>query len=344
MVDRMHDLAASLDARSLHLILMPTEACNFRCTYCYEDFKHGRMAPEIVRGVKRHLTQRAPDLQMLSLTWFGGEPLLTLDIVASIMRHAARLTARHPMLQVNSNMTTNGYLLDRAVLDRLLELGVRSFQVSLDGGRTAHDQTRLRADGGATFDRVWGNLVAMRTHAGEFDVVVRVHVHRGNVGEIESFVEEYARDLRGDARFVLFPKPVAPLGGPNDGTFPFLERAAAEDIARDIVRRARALGLEAVEAEHLQPICYAARGNSFLVRADGRLGKCTVALDHPTNQVGRLHPTGYMEVASDRVLPWMRGLWSGDAGEQGCPKRGLADGPTPSAETRPITLRIAERN
>ena len=344
MVDFRHEIAASLDGRSLHLILMPTEACNFRCTYCYEDFKHGRMAPEIVRGVKRHLTRRAPELQRLALTWFGGEPLLTLDIVESIMRHAAKLAARHPALSVTSNMTTNGYLLDPVVLDRLLELGVRSFQVSLDGGRTAHDQTRRRADGGATFDRVWGNLVAMRAHSGEFDVVVRVHVHRSNVDEIEAFVDEYARDLGGDARFVLFPKPVSPLGGPNDMTFPFLERAAAEDIARDVVRRVRARGLKAVEAEHLQPICYATRGNSFLVRADGRLGKCTVALDHPTNQVGRLHPTGRVEVAADRVLPWMRGLWSGDAGEQGCPKRGLADGPLPNAEPRPVQLRLTNGN
>jgi len=344
VVDLTQEIAASLDGRSLHLILMPTEACNFRCTYCYEDFKHGRMAPEIVRGVKRHMTRRAPDLQRLALTWFGGEPLLTLDIVEGIMLHAAKLARQHPELSVTSNMTTNGYLLDHDVLDRLLELGVRSFQVSLDGGRAAHDQTRRRADGGATFDRVWGNLVAMRAHSGKFDVVVRVHVHRGNVDEIESFVEQYARDLGGDRRFVLFPKPVSPLGGPNDTTFPFLERAAADEMARDVVRRARARGLQAVEAEHLQPICYATRGNSFLVRADGRLGKCTVALDHPTNQVGRLYPSGRVDVTTELVLPWMRGLWSGDTGEQGCPKRGLADDLAPAAGSRPVQLRLTNRN
>ena len=30
-------------------------------------------------------------------------------------------------------------------------------------------------------------------------------------------------------------------------------------------------------------VCYAARGNSYVVRADGRLNKCTVALEHPNN-------------------------------------------------------------
>src|SRR5688572_26691637 len=30
-------------ARSLQLILMPTEECNFRCVYCYESFARGTM-------------------------------------------------------------------------------------------------------------------------------------------------------------------------------------------------------------------------------------------------------------------------------------------------------------
>lgn len=28
--------------RNLRLIIMPTEQCNFRCRYCYEDFKLGK--------------------------------------------------------------------------------------------------------------------------------------------------------------------------------------------------------------------------------------------------------------------------------------------------------------
>ena len=35
-------IADALTTRRLHLILLPTEQCNFRCKYCYEDFQHGR--------------------------------------------------------------------------------------------------------------------------------------------------------------------------------------------------------------------------------------------------------------------------------------------------------------
>ncbi|PJJ00771.1 hypothetical protein BX264_1060 [Streptomyces sp. 2333.5] len=44
------ELVAALTDRTLHLIILPTEQCNFRCTYCYEDFSVGRMGPETVQG------------------------------------------------------------------------------------------------------------------------------------------------------------------------------------------------------------------------------------------------------------------------------------------------------
>ena len=41
-------LASCLSNRRLELIVMPTEQCNFRCIYCYEDFRMGRMNSDTV--------------------------------------------------------------------------------------------------------------------------------------------------------------------------------------------------------------------------------------------------------------------------------------------------------
>ena len=59
----------------LDLILLASEDCNFRCTYCYEDFKRGTMLPSVREGIKRFVEKRAPQLQNLTIGWFGGEPL-----------------------------------------------------------------------------------------------------------------------------------------------------------------------------------------------------------------------------------------------------------------------------
>ncbi len=110
----------------LHLILMPTEKCNFRCVYCYEDFEHGRMSRPVVQGLRRLLEGRAPNLDSLTIQWFGGEPLLELPIIEEVQGHVRRLTREHTDLRVKAGMTTNGFLLSGELLARVGELGGRS--------------------------------------------------------------------------------------------------------------------------------------------------------------------------------------------------------------------------
>src|SRR6266851_4736219 len=77
----------SFDPGQLSLILLPTERCNFRCTYCYEKFKQGGMRNEVVQGVKSLLSRRIPTLHTLNISWFGGEPLLSLPIIEDLSHH-----------------------------------------------------------------------------------------------------------------------------------------------------------------------------------------------------------------------------------------------------------------
>lgn len=326
MNDRAAGLGRCLASNRLNLILMPTERCNFRCTYCYEDFARGRMGPAVVRGIKNLLARRAPELDVLSLAWFGGEPLLAADIVEDIQSHALSLALQHPRMSFLGSMTTNAFLLDRKRWARLLDLGVRWYQVSLDGPRDLHDRKRVTAAGHGTFDRIWRNLLAARDLDGEFEIVVRVHVDRENLEAIPGLLERCREAFGNDPRFRIFVRPLSRLGGPGDGKLGVLAPEQEGKIMMRIRRDAGALGLRQYrpEAEGGQA-CYAAAANSFVVRADGTLGKCTVALSHPENQVGRLHEDGRMDLDVTKMKRWMRGLWSGDAQELGCPKRGYAD-------------------
>src|SRR5258708_7739425 len=140
---------------------MPTEACNFRCFYCYEDFLVGRMAPSVVRGLERLLEARAPTLEHLTLSWFGGEPLLERDLVLGLLAHVAHLRELHPRMQLESDITTNAWHLDRPLFDRLLALGVTTWQISFARPKGVHDLRRRRAHGRGTFRRTWRNVSAL---------------------------------------------------------------------------------------------------------------------------------------------------------------------------------------
>jgi uncharacterized protein len=318
-------LLAGLSADYLHLILMPTEACNFRCAYCYEDFALGRMSAEVERSVLRLLTRRAPQLGQLDLSWFGGEPLLATGVVERVLRHVRGLARRHPGLRVRSDMTTNGFTLNPALFRRLLRLGLGRFQIALDGPKEHHDQVRTRGNGVGTFDRIWSNLEAIRREPGPFRITVRLHLSGANHRELPAFFDAYQEALGGDARFGLFLRPLSRWGGPRDEELPFLDRADRQEILAGLEREALARGIRLERPGVEDPVCYAARPWSFVVRSDGRLGKCTLALDHPMNQVGRLLPDGQIQIELERLRGWSRGLWTGDLEEQRCPMRGYAD-------------------
>ena len=69
------ELVTAFRSDSLHLILLPTERCNFRCAYCYEDFAIGRMRPETVLAIKRLIDRRLEDLPIAFriVVWRGAD-------------------------------------------------------------------------------------------------------------------------------------------------------------------------------------------------------------------------------------------------------------------------------
>lgn len=314
-------LPTCLASDRLYLILLPTEACNLRCTYCFEDFSGGRMAPEVVAGVKRLLERRAPDLRALTLSWFGGEPLLARDLVEDVLAHARNLLGRHPRVDFSSDMTTNGYLLSRETFEGLVGLGVSSWYVTFDGPRPRHDARRVRPDGGGTFERIWRNVEALRDVAGDFEVVLRLHVDEENREDMPGFVATCRETFGGDPRFRLAVRRLARLGGSGDAELPVLGGPSADSVEASL--REQAAG---AQEEKLQA-CYAGWANSFIVRADGSLNKCSVAQAHPNNRVGVLREDGRLELDTPLMLRWMRGLRSGSGDELECPMIGLADGP-----------------
>jgi uncharacterized protein len=57
----------------------------------------------------------------------------------------------------------------------------------------------------------------------------------------------------------------------------------------------------------------------MLSRANGRIGKCTVAFSDARNDLRYLSPDGNVVVNNQKLQRWMRGLASLDVGETGCP-------------------------
>lgn len=316
-------IATAISDRSLHIIIMPTEACNFRCIYCYESFKIGKMRWPVVEGIKNLVRARVPELDFLAISWFGGEPLLALDVMAAISKHMIGLTHSYPTLRYQADITTNAYLLEPDVFRKLLGWNIRRYQISFDGPKELHDRKRVLANGRGTFDKLWENLKNMRSIHDYFTVTVRVHLDRDNLPHIPEFLAEFKRDFENDSRFKLFLRELSRLESPGPTELNIFEEDeflhAIESIRS--IAETQNIRFEIHERKHhvCYAACYAAKLNSFVIRASGAISKCTVALDTNLNCVGRINEDGTLTLDKGKVLRWARGLESGDATELACP-------------------------
>jgi uncharacterized protein len=320
-----------------HLTILPTEQCNFRCTYCYEEFEIGKMTCEVVEAVKRLLQRRIPSLRQLIISWFGGEPLIALDVIQDIGTFAHELAKRIPELKYSGSMTTNGYGLNISTAQRLHAMNITDYQVSLDGPEHIHDQSRIQIGGKGTFKRIWQNLLEIRNSSLPISVLLRVHITGLSLPLMPEFLRQLRDDFLQDSRFRILLKPVGRWGGPYDEQISVIKEADQAGVLDRLMNGALA-GLRANAFYKSDTSCYAARPNSLVIRANGDVGKCTVALADPANRIGRLLPDGTLRIDNELLRPWLRGWADGNTNELECPLMGLPRNTEP-----PVLFQIGVR-
>ncbi|MFZ2315780.1 MAG: radical SAM protein [Gammaproteobacteria bacterium] len=312
-------LLSIITNKFIELIIFPTEQCNFRCVYCYEDFSFGKMKKNTVEAIKRLILHRVNELDGIKVTWFGGEPLAAKDIIFEICDFIKQLKVEHPHFQYVSDMTTNGYRLNIETLSKLVAHGVTRYQISLDGTEENHNKSRVRLDGAGTFAPIWDNLLSAKATDLNFSIILRLHITPENLEDMYRLIDLIKLNFGQDKRFTVFLKAIENLGGPNSGSFKTLRGQDKKDVVSNLYAY---LGDE-IKATKLNDngpyVCYAAMTNSFVIRADGKICKCTVALSDERNILGELKDDGTIAISPDKLALWTRGIKSQSLSELSCP-------------------------
>lgn len=301
----------------LQLILLASEDCNFRCTYCYEKFARGTMSPQVRAALKKLAEKRLPRLSSFYVSWFGGEPLYGFEAIEELAPFFLE-TAREHAVKFKSGMTTNGYLLTPATVDKLLSWRITGYQITLDGSQEEHDCSRVARNGEGTFDVIFDNLKALRRRRDEYEVLVRVNFDRNNYPHLERFLDLLETELRDDDRFKMHFKAVGKWGGDNDEHLDVCGVKETEEIKRNLEDEARKRGLNI--GRRLKDVsgsgsqaCYAARPYNFIIGASGKVMKCTIALDTSDyNVVGQLKDDGELKLDQDKLALWTEPAFEGD--------------------------------
>ncbi|WP_102275212.1 radical SAM/SPASM domain-containing protein [Cytobacillus massiliigabonensis] len=292
----------------MHLVLMPTEACNFRCSYCYETFPRGKMNRETILGLHALVKEKAARLSNLNISWFGGEPLLALDVIEELSTSFINI-AKENKIQYSSDLVTNGYFLTKEVFQKLLSWEIRQLMVTIDGIGEVHDRRRYLAGGGKTFSKIIENLTGLKDISGDFDMTIRVNFDESNLHETSKLIEFLKVHFADDKRFGVIFRPVGRWGGANDDELPVCSQITSNKKIWEFTNEAVTNGLEisSMISGSLMPtgsVCYAAKPNSLVVGSNGQLYKCTIALNEEMNRVGQIHEDGSVTLDFDKIAIW----------------------------------------
>lgn len=137
--------------------------CNLDCGYCYEKLFRGehymteQTAQLLVETLQRDHMSVGRDVR---LSFYGGEPLLSVDLIRGISASLQEAAKLH-QVKYGFNLVTNGTLLNRQTAEELIPLGLKSAKFTLDGPREIHDRQRPYASGSGSFDTIIDNIAAV---------------------------------------------------------------------------------------------------------------------------------------------------------------------------------------
>jgi len=159
----------------------------------------------------------------------------------------------------------------------------------------------------------------MSNTPGQFRVLLRVHVTKENINRIPELLESIKLTFGHDARFKIFLKAIQNLGGYGSQ---FADSVGLPENDAKLAKMEEELR-GPNEFWHPNSICHASKLNSFIIRADGKISKCTTALYDEVNVIGKLEADGRMTLDRQKVLRWSRGLFNMDREVLYCPYGGI---------------------
>lgn len=282
-----------------NMYLLPTSSCNLRCRYCFVEDDMRNISPvhmteDIARKGLEIFAKLAEKADKISLTFYGGEPLLNADVVYFSMRYVRALEKRGIFKRpVEMSLLTNGTLIDDKTIEAVLDTNT-VVSVSVDGPENLNG-ARKDPMGKETFHKAIAGL--RKFHEVGIFPGISCTLNKFNSGHIEEITKFIADDLKalGMGFNILIPRADGnnPVDIPYDhaacqliSAFKFLrERGVYEDR---MMRRIIPYMSNSFQLKDCMGV-----GGQIVLTPEGKIGPCQAFLgfdEHFPLSVESLYP------------------------------------------------------
>ena len=253
-----------------------TTDCNARCPYCYELGRPRVPMSDRTAADAADFIARVSEGGKVTLSWFGGEPLMNakaIDIITS------ELTRRG--VPFTSRIVSNGYLFDDDLVRKAKEKWALEFaQITLDGTEETYNRIKgfVKCEGSA-FRRVLSNIELL-LDAG-VRVQIRLNVDLDNVKDLSELTDELVERFSGEKKPSVYSVLIHDFTSAGAGSGVGAEALAAWDALQRKILASPLGKLRRLPRSIQANVCMADSDSSVTILPDGRIGKC----EHESEQL-----------------------------------------------------------
>lgn len=272
-------------SKTMRITIIPTLGCNFHCWYCYESHVPSKITKEALHAItlfiQKEITKK--QLKELVLDWFGGEPLLQFDQAIYPLSRSILDWTINNNVQFSNIITTNGVLLDKKRIDRIKQIHLSDFQITLDGGKEAHNLTRYSKSIKDSFSIIINNIHLLCYGVPDVVVTLRINYTPDNIDTIEQIFPLFDVKIRNQiliSLHIVWQKS-------NEILALSTKVMALYEMARNsgYQIREQAFSFNCTN-------CYTENMEQFVVNYDLNVYKCTARDFIPQNSIGKINPDG----------------------------------------------------
>jgi len=270
------------DTSVLDITILPTLACNLKCTYCLQDgfqsnsFMSQETCSQVVAWIKKKMEDVRPCT--LSIVYYGGEPLLNMPAINYLSQELYKAVTDQ-RVELDIRIVTNGVLLKPEVVDSLLPLGLSGIKITLDGDEDAHNLKRPFKNGQGSFRQIFQNLTKVCGRVpvrlgGNFDEQNRESIPRLLDRLIEAGIKDKIEQVNFKPVFTSLANRKGKGKGGKGGiceicTFSEIRPEDMLWLRREIEKR----GFRTHDGIHLGP-CMVLKEHAYTIDPNGKIYKC----------------------------------------------------------------------
>lgn len=265
---RYANLVNRYNSKLLRVTILPTINCNFRCWYCYEEHKPSLMSEDDAHAVLAFIKHEAKEkgIEVIMLDWFGGEPLLRFSQIIYPLSKELKVWCGQNGVAFKNIITTNGSLINEGMAVKMNEIGLRQFQITLDGGKDYHNKVRYSPAMKNSYDVIVKNIHTLCRILEKPNIELRINYTKENVDSSFSILDNFDKNIR---RFILISPHVVWQQADNMAVLSEKVDALRDKAYKD------GFNINVQNAMKRCTTCYTENMEQFVINYDMNVYKCT---------------------------------------------------------------------